>query len=492
MGYKDQVRGSLDGSPGFMIRAEGMPHRTSTPSWDHETRIRIFPASVASGFSPMRESLDNFDFGDAVWSEPIARCLGVQEQFTYITRIPGKTGDDPTRRFCQAILSIIDEKPRDVPEAWIAWPKKGKKISPKIDRIKNGIFFQGMQIMQQGKLLTNSLGQPHPQWPVLFMGSISLKMSFEESANLRVEGYQGPLPSAVQGTGEAARQQRDAIYAQMFAIGDWCSLEGGRILSIFQAPPSGKFERPHYAVKALEPLPLTQITAQVRNVWKPWSEVLRYHTAEEQITYLSRAFPAEAVDYVFGNSEYRDAMPVRVKDAWRNYQALQRGWSPGVGAGVGAVQPGQTAFDASVGTGAPPPTGGPLQSAAPSSAVPPPPQAQLQVQLQAQSLQNPTTVTPAQPGATVVSGYDLGGGTAGMPSSDSPIMGSGAFATTPVEFAQTPVIAGAAPSVSPTAPTPGTPPEAAAGGAVDGSKLSAALTDLKRSREAAARGNLGG
>jgi len=491
--YKDQVaRGSLDSSPGFMIRAEGVSHRTITPSWDHETRIRVFPAPVDTGFSPLRESGEDFDLGDAVWSEPVARCLGVQEQFTYITRIPGKTGDDPTRRFCKSILSIIEEKPRDVPEAWIAWPKKSKKLPPKIDKIKSGIFFQGMQIMQQGKILVNSLGQPHPQWPVLLMGSISLKMSFEEMANTQAVvpntdpvqmRYTGPLPSSVQGNDEVARQQRDAIYAQMFEIGDWCSLEGGCILSIFQAPPSGKFERAHYAIKPLERLALTQIASQVRQVWKPWKELLQFHTAEQQIQYLSRAFPAEAVDYVFGNSEYRDAMPARVKGAWQNYTGLNRGWSPGFT--PGAEQPDRTPTEASqrgvpAGTGAPVPVGGPLQGVAPSSAPP----------SQGNPSTNPTTGVAAQPSTPVESGYDLGGGVAGPEQAEAPIMESGAFGQTPAEFSQAPA-AGAVPTTPATQPTQGTPPEAASGGAVDGTKLSAALTDLKKSRDEAAGGNLG-
>ena len=137
MGYKAQVSRSLDTSPGFLIRAPNAPHRTVLPNWDKETQIRVFPQPHQDGgFRCMREGSTDNDFSDAVWSEPVARSLGVKEQFTYVDRIPGVTGKTPTSRFVEAIMSLIEEKPRDVPESWLGWIKGGKGRAAKVQKIK--------------------------------------------------------------------------------------------------------------------------------------------------------------------------------------------------------------------------------------------------------------------------------------------------------------------------------------------------------------------
>ncbi len=531
MGYKDQVKGSLDTSPGFMIRADGMPHRTTTPDWEKETRVRVFPTPLDDGgWGELRATADDHDFGPAVWSEPVARCLGVNEAFTYITRIPGKTGD-PTNLFVRAIISIIDEKPRDVPEAWLEWVKRGKNKPPKIDKVKSAIFFQGMLVMSQGKLLVNAMKQPAPQYPILFMGSVSLQMSFEAMANARAlvpgteppqPAYNGPLPGSIPGQDEASRRQRDAIYAQMFEIGDWCSLDGGNILSFAKAPASGQFERPHYGIQIAESLPLRSIEQQVRDCWRPWDKLLRYHTAEEQVHYLCRAFPAEAVDYAFSTTEYRDMIPQNVKGAWQRYRAAQQAWTPGM-SGTGAPAPAPAVAPAAAPAAqvapavAPAAPAAPVAPVAPAAVVPPavapatmpvtgapaplPPAAPAAVAPAAPAA--PVAPAPAAtgapmpagaPGAPVqpaaVAGYDLSGAPVAPAGATPPIMESGAFGATPPEFANPGAPAGAVPQ-TPAQPSQGTPPQAVAGGAVDGGALSAALNDLKGSRKDAAEGNLG-
>lgn len=542
MGYKDQVKGSLDSSPGFMIRAEGMPHRTTTPDWEKETQIRIFPTPLADGgWGELRQSTEDHDFGPAVWSEPVARCLGVNESFTYITRIPGQTSADPTKLFVKAILAIIDEKPRDVPESWLQWVKRGKNKPPKIDKVKSGIFFQGMLVMSQGKLLVNQMKQPTPQYPILFMGSVSLQMSFEEMANTRKiipntdpvqPAYTGPLPNTIVGDDENARRQRDAIYAQMFQIDDWCSLDNGNILSFSKAPPSGQFERPHYGITIVEPLPLRQIEQQVRNCWRPWDQLLRYHTAQEQVNYLCRAFPPEAVDYALNTTEYRDLIPQSVKGAWQRYRNTQQAWSPGMqGMGVpqqqmqqmpqqGQYQQPQGQYQQPqmpTGTGAPMPqpqstaaqpmqqlqqapqtpagTGAPMPQQPPQMQqqgvpLPPPMTTEQMVQSAGQQMQQPPQQPPQAPAA---GGYNLSGAPVETPGQEPGIMGSGAFAQTPAEFNQ-PQAGAAAPQPQPQQPqqpAPGTPPQATAGGAVNTNELNSALNDLKASRDQAAGGNLG-
>ena len=208
MGYKQQVARSLDSSPGFLIKNPEAPHRTVLPNWDHETQIRIWPKPHADGgFECMREGSDDNNFGGAVWAEPVARSLGVKEQFTYIDRIPGITGKTPTSRLIEAVTSLIEDKPREVPESWIGWIKGGKKRAAKVQKTKTHVFFQGMEIMRKGELLQNESGQLQPMFPALVMGAVSLQMSFEELANTRVQDFQGPMPESIPGDDAAARTQ---------------------------------------------------------------------------------------------------------------------------------------------------------------------------------------------------------------------------------------------------------------------------------------------
>ena len=497
MGYKDQVRGGLDTSPGFFIRADGMPHRTTTPSWEHETRIRIFPAPAPDGgFESMRVSADEFDFGSAVWSEPVARCLGVKESFTYITRIPNSQ-NDPTKTFVKAITALIDEKPRDVPESWLKWVKRGRKNPPKIDKVKSAIFFQGMLIMSQGKMLVNHMKQPQPQFPILLMGGVSLQMAFERHAHAAVvdangnPNYSGPPLSSVTGTDEQARQARDAIYAGMFQIGDWCSIEHGRIMSIFQAPPSDN-ERPHYELNMLEELPLEQIADQVRAHWRPWDQLLKYHTAEEQIQLLCRAFPYEAVDFALTPSEYRDLIPADAKGAWKRYRDSQVVSAPGMqGMGMPQQQPMQMQMP----TGAPAPT---LPSQQPPVQQTQTPVQQAPQQFQQQPVQQTQTPVqqPQQPAAPVANGYNLSGAPVTEPTqAPGSIMDSGAFGQQPPEFQAPAQVPPQQPQQAvqqqPAQQVPGTPPAAVSGDAVSTDKLGSALEDLRRSRGQASEGNLG-
>ena len=304
----------------------------------------------------MREGTDDNNFSDVIWSEPVARSLGVKEQFTYIDRIPGTTGKTPTTKMVESIMALIKEHPRDVPEAWLGWVEGGKNRAAKVQKTKSHLFWQGMEIMRKGEMLTNKAGQLQPQFPTLGMGAVSLQMSFEELGNTRIENYNGPMPENITADDPASRAQKDQIYAQMFALGDFCSIEHGRIISIFQAKASGKFTMNHYSLRLLQEFPLTSIAEQIKAMWRPWDQLLRYFTVEEHMQMLCRAFPPEAVDYVFGGSDLRDLMPANFKGTWNTLKAALSGaWAPGTGQGMvapqgapmgptGAPMPGQQQF----------------------------------------------------------------------------------------------------------------------------------------------------
>jgi hypothetical protein len=494
----------LDTSPGFLIRAKDAPHRTVLPNWDHETQVRIFPEPHPDGgFQCMREGSDDNNFGGAVWAEPVARSLGVKEQFTYIDRIPGVTGKTPTSRMVEALISLIEEKPRDVPESWIGWIKGGKNRAAKVQKIKTHIFWQGMEIMRKGKLLTNESGQLQPQFPALIMGAVSLQMSFEELANKRVEGFQGPMPESITADDAMSRTQRDQLYAQMFAIGDWCSIDHGRIVSIFQAAASGKFTMNHYSLRLMQEFPLTSIAQQVHQMWWPWDKLLRYHTVEEHMAMLCRAFPPEAVDYAFGTSELRDLMPDTFKDAWKRYRASQQAWAPGMAGAQGVAgpsgapapqQPGPqqmqqypapTPGQPAVMTGAPAPQ---QPAAAPPQMSPPAPQ----------NTAAPAPTPPQSTAAPNVGGMavNFSGAPVEGAQEPPPIMQSSGFTQQPPEFQQSagaPVPGAPAAAPAPQIPAQTAPPAtstpAGAAPAVDQAALQKQLDALKGSRDQSSQGN---
>ena len=495
--YKQQTQRSLDTSPGFLIRAPGMPHKTLLPNWEKETQVRIFPAAHADGgFDCMRDGSDDSNFGNAVWAEPVARSLGVREQFTYVDRILGITGKTPTSRLVEAVSALIEEKPREVPDSWIGWTKGGKGRAAKVQKPRTHVFWQGMEIMRLGKFLLNASGQLQPQFPMLIMGAPSLQMSFEIDGNTRVKEFKGQAPETILGDDKTSRKKRDESYAAMFQLGDWCSIDHGRIMSIFQAPASARFEKPHYALKMLDELPLSGIAATIHQMWVPWDKLLRYFTVEQHMEMLCRAFPPEAVDYTFGTTELRDLMPAPYKDAWKRWLSSQTSWSPGMNPQqfpqqTGAPTPQQAPQPQQSGMGLPANT---QTAAAPSPNVQP--------QMMAAFTAPAPTMTGASSGQVPLNaGISIGGMTLNLSGADvegapadTPIMQSAGFAT-PAEFAKP--VGAPAPAAdvapAPTAPAQtqqssmGTP--AAATPAVDPKELASVLAQLHGARTQASRGN---
>jgi len=333
MGFKDRVGGGgLDSIPGFMIKVPGMPHRTQLAAWEKNTRLRVFPMPLPSGgWQSMRNSVENDDFGDAVIAEPCCRKMGVLEQFTYITRIPGQDGEDPTTKMCKALVTTADNSPHDLPREWCEWTKGGRSRAAKVNKVQNCIFFQcAMLTVNSEDCINKQTGQPSPKMPSLFMGTISLLLTFSRMGNTQIQTYAGPRPSSVMDQTDEGRKQLDQIYTNMFTLGDWCSPENGRIMRIYQVPQTAE-TKPHYGIEMQDALPLGPMESRVREVWTPWEQLLRYHTAEEQIGYLCRAFPHEAVDFALGRGEYEGLLPPHVRGSWQRLQQQMSGaWTPGL------------------------------------------------------------------------------------------------------------------------------------------------------------------
>jgi hypothetical protein len=504
MGYKQQVtRPGLDGSAGFMVKRPNQPHRTTMPSWEHETQFRVFPRPKPDGgFHPIRASVDDDDFGEAVWAEHVVKRIGVQEQFTYPVRIPGMLGDSPTTILTQALLALIKDKKKELVQRgfadWIDWPEGGKGRSPRLTKPSDAIFWQGATIMARGKPFVNKAGQPAPQFPSLLMGTVSLRMGFEQIGNARVcdnagnPTYTGPTPESIGGDDEEARRHRDAIYAAMFQIGDWCSIEHGHILRIFRAEATpGGFDKPHYAIALGNEFSLAGAEDLVRRNWTPWEDLIWYHSAEEQVQLLCRAFPPEAVDYALNGSPYTDLLPAHVKGTWRGQQIPAQQWQGGV---PGAPQPQPTQWPQ--GQQYPPVAPQPQQGmpAAPQPQMPTQPVPQPQTTAAPMSLTPqappPTTAAPApQPTTTAapgtvpmtLGGMDMSGQGEAPDDVDTSLAEAGGFEQVP-ELQQPAMPPQAAPQLQPQNPAPGNATPAAAAPVVPQDKLQAAIAQLRSQR----------
>jgi len=469
VGFKDQVSGGgLDSSSGFMIKNPAAPHRTQLPSWENETQLRVFPSPKAEGgWHTMRESDNDDNFGPAVWAEPVARRLGVFEQFTYVTRIPGSQTEDPTTKFCRAIIKTAKDHPHDIPSEWYEWTQKKGNAAPKIAHVNRGIFFQAAMFMIDGKLCTDrTTGQPAPQFPLLFMGTVSLLMSFQHLGNTLTPGYTGPKPDSVMLDDPQYQEKMDAIWAAMFKLGDWSSPLGGRLLRVFKAPSDGNFDKPHYAIDVAQNVPITGLEDKIRQFWMPWEQLLRFHSAEEQIGYLLRAFPAEAVDFALGRSEYETLLPAQVRGSWMR--------SKGQGVAQGFTSQAATQQMVQPQTGAPTPSFGQQ-----------PPQ---QPQQPAPQTQQPAPQTQQAPSASSPWGTGEAAPVDELPDTGVNVPGTPAEFAQPPQTQQTQTTAASYPGQ---VTAPNTPAGAVAGGAVDPAGLAGALDKMNAGRRAAGEGNPG-
>lgn len=419
--------GGLDGTPGFMLKMPGTPHSTQLPDWRTFTEIRVFPSPAENGdWHPMRTSIEYDQFGPGIEAKPACRKLGVYEQFTYITEIPGHDGEDPTTKLTRALISTAEESPHDLPREWAEWCKGGPGRAAKVGKVQTCVFFQGAALSIKGKPCQNRITKTaEPRFPILFMGSISLLMTFSRKGNTRVEGSDMPAKLPAVDTPEG-RQEFDRICGAAFELGDWCSAEHGRIMKIFQAEV-GENERPHYEIEMLDEKPLNEaMQNRVRDLWLPWDQLLRHHTAEQQIGYLKRAFPKEVLDFALGRSEYEGLLPEGVAGSWQKLQArLSGAWSPGM-----------------------------------------PDAAQHQVQQYQQSQQPPAQQAPA----------DDGWGSGSTEKTASP--GGPAMPDTPSEFEQTTPTTTQPAAAPATQSAPATPADAVRSGAIDPAKLAETLDML--------------
>ena len=254
------------------------------------TLFRIFPEFDMQGVEqPMRIGTGPCAFSYWIRGEKATRYFG-SGKLTMCTRVKGKpySYEGPVDRFASAMrrdLNIKNEKCRQFPPEWLSWIGEKGLLS----RIAIVGLIQGMLFEHEGRLMVDPVTRSYkPIYPAVLMVTQTARINL---------GNLGDDPKN----------------------GDFVSCAGGRMLRVTFIPQSGTSLTQYVASLEEKPFPINPETA--RKNWLPWDKMLQFFTEEEQIDLLCQNFPPEAVDYVFGDTNLREAFPVGVAGKWAAYQA---------------------------------------------------------------------------------------------------------------------------------------------------------------------------
>lgn len=323
--------GGLERFSGFTLLKDGVPHQVHAPRGDKgRALIRVLPEISNGAEMPWRLSSDRCDFSGWIRAEKIVRMAGVNNKFTAFCRVQGKDRRyaGPIQRFIETITNSIKNSPTSIPPEWVRWKDK---LGP-LPSIEQAGFVQCMLFENAGFAhKDNMTGKYKPLMPVLFMMPKSARMAIETLCDAEVEGFKGETND----------------FNHRYKVGDPCSTAEGRLLQLVYVPQQGNMLS-HYDVTAIQqPCPISAELAKTS--FRPWSDILNFLTEEEQMELLVNHFPAEAVDYVFGQTALTDMLPKAVRGRWmaRLQQRMpaqpQQGFVPQQGYGQMPAQ--QTQFD---------------------------------------------------------------------------------------------------------------------------------------------------
>jgi hypothetical protein len=279
------------------------------------TVFRAFPSFSSSGVEmPGRLSKDDGrggqmyadgDFSPWIYPEFGVKFAGASGRFTALTRTPGGADADvtPFKHFFRTLYRDIDNDVKNgtgrFPTAWYPWIHKGKGA---VGTAQGALarpgwlgFMQGVCYENRGKVYTNRAGQAEPKAPCVIMLALTA-----------VNAVEAALKAKINGIVTASR-------VEDFVIQDPVSCAAGRVMRFMLNPATGQ-QFANYSVNMEQSCPISADLA--RSMWKPWDQVLRFMTEEEQISTLCQHFDAAAIDYTFRTSPFYHLLPVEVKGAW--------------------------------------------------------------------------------------------------------------------------------------------------------------------------------
>jgi hypothetical protein len=315
MAYRDRIPtgGGLDGLPGFHVIQPGNAHRTQFTSWDKgKTVFRIYPAFANGVELPWREDSRPSSFTPWIEAYKFVKMMGVVDKFTCFVDVVGKRDDNtyvgPIEKFSNSIIQAIKNNARALPQEWEWWVKgvndTGRNI--KIPRIETWAFVQGALYECGEKVFMDATRtRPEPQHPSLLCLTKSARMGIEALCNEEVPGYTGDPED----------------FNARYACGDFLSCAGGRLVQFVRNPGDRQNHvRPHYETTFLPnaaPIPAEMAAAE----WKPWNNLVKLLTEDEQIGLLVAHFPPEPLDYAFKGTTWYEVLPQSVRGAFDRMMA---------------------------------------------------------------------------------------------------------------------------------------------------------------------------
>lgn len=309
MGYnftQTNQQGGLERFEGFKL-LKGKSHFVERPRGEKGfTRFRILPAveagkPVLNPFNPANPE----EFGDWLHVASTISYWGIgKNRLTCLAQCSDTPPDEkpPCEVFFWAIVNAM--KSNDNAHAgWKVWADKNASRENKaFSSPRPTAFLQAVVSHAAGKPLKNAAGKMQPKYPaVLTIPSSILNPEFPRSLVnvLTARGSDGNL-----------------------TVGDF--LGEGRSFDLLYVPSSGAMMSHYDLEMTLTTLPdgsegppqKVPLRKEWVAAWKPWSEILRQLTELEQVEILSRYFPADAVDFAFGNSRFSAYIPPPVRGAW--------------------------------------------------------------------------------------------------------------------------------------------------------------------------------
>lgn len=280
------------------------------------TVFRIFPSFTDNGKElPGRTPRDeggslryvDGELSDWIYPEFGVRYAGVKGKFSAFFRTPNGSDADntPFRHFFKVLRKEIDEDLKKgtgrFPPSWYPWVQRGiphgDPNSPQGALAKPGWFgfVQGICYENRGKVYTNKSGQPEPKAPCVLMLTYSAVTSVETLMKEKLPGV------------SVCRRIED------YKIPEPVSCASGRVARFVYVPATGEgFSK--YAVNMDQACPIPADLAQTMR--KPWNQVLRFLTEQEQVNTLCQHFEAAAVDYALRSSQFGDLLPAEVRGSW--------------------------------------------------------------------------------------------------------------------------------------------------------------------------------
>ncbi len=303
-------RQGLERFAGVTLTKPGNRHIVQKPSSEKGiSQFRIYPYSENGAEKPLRlepaayrqkvganaGATCDFAFYPWITMEDAVFMAGTSSKFTAFTRVRGKEQryQGPIAKFVRGMRQALKANPRAYPRDWADWTGNRGAL-PNIESVG---LIQGILYTTAGKPVLDQTGKPAPQHPTLLILSKTARESLEQLCNLR-------HPTA---------QPDDEDFDRVFPYNRLVDTQRGSCITIIYHL-SSKTTMAHYEIQVdQQPLP---IPAQLAQEFVAWDNLLYFMDEAEQLVTLLSHFPAEAVDFVLGGSEFAGMLPETVKGRW--------------------------------------------------------------------------------------------------------------------------------------------------------------------------------